>query len=51
MNIGKIEAVIISDGHLVVNPVQAEFAPHTDFSEVTATLQDNFASISEVDFK
>lgn len=49
MSIGKIEAVVISDGHLVVNPVQSEFAPRTDFSQVAATLQDNFASSSEVD--
>ena len=25
MRIGKIEAIVISDGHLCVNPVQAEF--------------------------
>lgn len=49
MSIGKIEAVVISDGHLVVKPVQAEFAPRTDFSQVVATLEDNFSSTSEVD--
>ena len=49
MSIGKIEAVVISDGHLVVSPVQAEFAPRTDFSLVSKTLKENFASDTEID--
>ena len=43
MNIGEIEAIVISDGHLCVNPVQAEFAQHIDSSEVARTLQKHFA--------
>lgn len=49
MKIGEIEAIVISDGHLVVNPVQAEFAPCTDFIQVADVLRDHFASTSEVD--
>lgn len=49
MNIGKIEAVVISDGHLCVNPVQAEFAQRIDSTKVAQTLQNRFAPSSEVD--
>lgn len=49
MNIGEVEAVVVSDGHLPVNPVQAEFAQHTDSSEVARTLKRHFASVSEID--
>lgn len=43
MNIGEIEVIVISDGHLCVNPVQVEFAQHIDSSEVARTLQKHFA--------
>lgn len=49
MNIGKIEAVVISDGHLCVNPVQAEFAQRIDSTKVAQTLQNRFAPATEVD--
>lgn len=49
MNIGKIEAVVISDGHLCVNPVQAEFAQRIDSTKVAQTLQNCFAPATEVD--
>lgn len=49
MNIGEIEAVVISDGHLLVNPVQAEFAQHMDPSKVAETLKEHFASPTEID--
>lgn len=49
MNVGEVEAVVISDGHLAVNPVQAEFAQRTDSSEIARTLKRHFASVSEID--
>lgn len=49
INVGEIEAVVISDGHLPVNPVQAEFAQRTDSSEVARTLKRHFAPVSEID--
>lgn len=49
MNIGKIEAIVISDGHLCVSPVQAEFAQRIDSAEVARTLQKHFAPATEVD--
>lgn len=49
MRIGKIEAIVISDGHLCVNPVQAEFAQRIDSVKVAKTLQEHFAPVTEVD--
>lgn len=49
MNIGKIEAVVISDGHLCVNPVQTEFAQRIDSAKVAQTLQNRFAPTTEID--
>lgn len=49
MNIGKIEAVVITDGYLPVNPVQTEFAQRVDFSEVSKTLRNHFSSETEID--
>lgn len=49
MNIGTIEAIVISDGHLLVNPVQAEFAQYIDSTEVAKLLEKHFASTSQID--
>lgn len=49
MHIGKIEAIVISDGHLCVNPVQAEFAQRIDSTKVAQTLQKHFAPATEID--
>lgn len=49
MNIGAIEMVVISDGHLLVNPVQAEFAQGVDSSEVAETLKKHFSPSAEID--
>lgn len=49
MNIGTIETIIISDGHLLVNPVQAEFAQNVDSTEVAEVLEEHLVSISQID--
>lgn len=48
-NIGKIKVTVVTDGHLPVNPVQAEFAQRVDSAKVAETLKNGFSSPTEVD--
>lgn len=49
MDIGTIETTIISDGHLLVNPLQAEFAQNVDSTEVAGVLEEHLVSTSQID--
>lgn len=47
--LGKLELTIVTDGHIMMKPVQPNFAPGIPASKVEKALKDNFASVSEVD--
>lgn len=49
MTVGEIKLTVITDGHLPVNPVQAEFAQRIDSTKVAKTLENHFSSPVEVD--
>lgn len=48
-NSGRLKITVVSDGHLLVKPVQAEFAQRVDSAEVTRVLEDNYVPSNEVD--
>ena len=48
-DIGKIKVTVVTDGHLPVKPVQAEFAQRVDSVKVAETLKNGFSSPREVD--
>ncbi|PTT03544.1 MBL fold metallo-hydrolase [Pedobacter sp. HMWF019] len=48
-NLGKLELRVITDGHILMKPVQPNFAPGISSTVVEKTLDANFASKSEVD--
>ncbi|WP_442588392.1 MBL fold metallo-hydrolase [Pedobacter sp. AW31-3R] len=47
--LGKLDITVISDGHILMTPVQPNFAPGVPGREVEKVLKDNFASVSTVD--
>lgn len=47
--IGRIEAMVISDGHVVKTPVQPSFAPGFSPAAVANVLEENFASTAQID--
>lgn len=47
--LGKLELTVITDGHIVLSPVQPFFAPDIAADKVTEALQESFRSTSEVD--
>lgn len=49
IELGDIQIKVVTDGHLLVNPVQAEFAQHIDSIKVANLLKKNFAASDEVD--
>ncbi|WP_199119191.1 MBL fold metallo-hydrolase [Pedobacter sp. ASV28] len=46
---GKLELTVVTDGHILMKPVQPNFAPGIAPSKVEQILEDNFASKQEVD--
>lgn len=48
-SMGKLELMVVTDGHILIKPVQPNFAPGIASSKVEKILQDNFASTLEVD--
>jgi len=47
--LGKLELTVVTDGHILMKPVQPNFAPGIASAKVEKALKDNFASMSEVD--
>jgi glyoxylase-like metal-dependent hydrolase (beta-lactamase superfamily II) len=47
--LGELEMTVVTDGHIVMSPVQPFFAPMAPAAEVTKLLQDNFRSTKAVD--
>jgi len=47
--LGKLELTVVTDGHILMKPVQPNFAPGIAAAKVEKVLKDNFASSSEVD--
>lgn len=47
--IGKINATVLTDGHVIHAPIQPNNSPEVPVSEVMEVLLDNYASITEVD--
>lgn len=47
--LGKLALTIVTDGHILMKPVQPNFAPDVSPDTVNKMLEDNFASKSAVD--
>lgn len=47
--LGNLDLMVVTDGHILMKPVQPNFAPGVSPSKVNKLLDDNFASKSEVD--
>ena len=47
--LGALELVVVTDGHILFNPVQPGFAPDISPEKVVEALQENFLSTKEVD--
>lgn len=47
--LGKLDITIVTDGHILMKPIQPNFAPDISPSIVNKVLDDNFGSRAEVD--
>lgn len=47
--LGELELMVVTDGHIVMSPVQEHFAQDVPADEVNKLLQDNFRSTKAVD--
>lgn len=47
--LGTLDLMVVTDGHILMKPVQPNFAPGIPAAEVETLLKDNFASTKEVD--
>lgn len=47
--LGTLELTVVTDGHIVMSPVQPSFAPDAPAAEVTKLLEDSFRSTKEID--
>lgn len=47
--LGELELTVVTDGYIVISPVQPFFAPDANAAAVNGLLQDSFRSTKEVD--
>ncbi|WP_160715247.1 MBL fold metallo-hydrolase [Chitinophaga solisilvae] len=47
--LGELELTVITDGHLIISPVQPAFAPRTDSAAVNTLLREHFRPTSSID--
>lgn len=47
--LGELELMVVTDGHILMAPVQPNFGPDAPAAEVNKLLQDNFRSTKEID--
>jgi glyoxylase-like metal-dependent hydrolase (beta-lactamase superfamily II) len=49
LKLGKLDITIITDGHIIMSPIQPNFAPGIAADKVNKDLTDHFASTKEAD--
>lgn len=47
--LGELELMVVTDGHIVMSPVQPNFGPDAPTVEVNKLLEENFRSTKEID--